>query len=603
MQVSVLNDARPALLRAARQAVSALYLEVAALITVASGLDLWRLAQNGWANPFYSAAVRSMSSSSHDFLYGSFDPSGVMTVDKPPLALWVQTLSVEVFGFHPLSILVPSALMGVATVVLVYDLVRRRFGRAAGFVAGLAFATTPITVAMSRHNNPDALLTLCCTAALWCVVRGMDRGRTLWVVLAGVCVGLGFETKLVEAFVVVPGIVAAWLWVARRGRWTAVRQLLQAGAATVAVGFAWPLVVALTPAADRPWISGTSDNSVWSLIGGYNGVSRLDGSATASTSGAFRLLDASVGGQVGWLLGFGVVGAVAIAAASRLRRDDPRTGWLLLVGGPFAAAAIVFSSAKGIFHPYYTVLMAPFTAALVGAGAVQLVRQRAVAALAVGAGALVEVVVIHNGAHELRWLVPLLIVFGLCLAVGLVLLGAPRARAVLVAAGLAGLLVAPSIWAVQTVGHPTSASDPTGGPVAVHLAGAEGATGVRAQQLQAVLRYVRRHGGATLAVPSQETAAPPIIATGAHVAGIGGYSGVQSNPSVAWFAQAVRAGRIRWVYFTGSPGQTFRRGPVAVLRAVTSSCQPVQIPFSPHPLPIYDCASRAALAALSGRSH
>jgi len=130
--------------------------ELAALMALAAVLDLWALGRNGWANEYYSAAVRSMSTSWHNFLYGSFDPSGVMTVDKPPLSLWVQALSARIFGFHPLSVLVPQALMGVATVALVYDLTRRRFGRGAGFVAGLVLATTPITVAISRHNNPDA---------------------------------------------------------------------------------------------------------------------------------------------------------------------------------------------------------------------------------------------------------------------------------------------------------------------------------------------------------------------------------------------------------------------------------------------------------------
>ena len=136
--------------------------------------------------------------------------------------------------------------MGVATVALVYDLTRRLWGRPAGFVAGLALATTPIAVAISRHNNPDALLILCCVGALWATVRGLQDGRTRWVVLAGVCVGLGFETKMAAALLVVPGIVAAWLWVAPRGRLVALRQLLAGGAAMVAVGGAWPLLVALT---------------------------------------------------------------------------------------------------------------------------------------------------------------------------------------------------------------------------------------------------------------------------------------------------------------------------------------------------------------------
>ena len=157
--------------------------ELLGLMALSAVLNLWNLGINGWANTYYSAAVRSMSTSWHDFLFASLDKSGLMTIDKPPLAYWVQALSVRVFGFHPLSILVPEALMGVAAVALVYDMTRRMFGRAAGTVAGLAFALTPITVAIARHNNPDELLILCCVAALWCAVRALETGRTRWLVL------------------------------------------------------------------------------------------------------------------------------------------------------------------------------------------------------------------------------------------------------------------------------------------------------------------------------------------------------------------------------------------------------------------------------------
>src|SRR4051812_40984388 len=276
--------------------------ELLVLVGLAAVLNLWALHLNGFANEYYSAAVRSMSQSWHNFLYDSFDPSGVMTLDKPPLALWVQALSVRVFGFHQLSILVPQALMGVASVGLVYDLTRRRFGRAAGFVAGLVLALTPMTVAISRHNNPDALLILCSVAALWFLVRGLEDGRTRWLVLSGVAVGLGFEAKMGVALIVVPGIVAAWLWAAPRGPAARVRQLVGFGAAAVAVGGAWPLLMALTPASDRPWISGTSDNSILSLIFNYNGFGRIDGQAGGpqalgnggpfgGSPGVFRLLN------------------------------------------------------------------------------------------------------------------------------------------------------------------------------------------------------------------------------------------------------------------------------------------------------------------------
>ena len=252
--------------------------ELLVLLVLAGVLNLWALTKNGWANEYYSAAVRSMSSSWHNFLFGSFDASGVMTVDKPPLALWVQTLSVKLFGFHSLSILVPQALMGVASVALVYDLVRRRFGRLGGFVGGLALALTPIAVAISRHNNPDALLTLCCVAAVWFTVRALETGRTKWLVWAGVSVGLAFETKMAVALMVVPGIAAAWAWARPHGA-RFLRPALASAGAAIAVGGAWPLLVALTPASDRPWISGTADNSIWSLIWGYNGLGRIDGQA------------------------------------------------------------------------------------------------------------------------------------------------------------------------------------------------------------------------------------------------------------------------------------------------------------------------------------
>src|SRR3954451_15901961 len=354
--------------------------ELLGLLVLAAVLNLWALDQNGWANEYYSAAIRSMASSWHNFLYGSFDASGVMTVDKPPLSLWVQALSVKAFGFSSLAILVPQALMGMGAVALVYDLTRHRFGRLAGGVAGLVLALTPMTVAISRHNNPDALLVLCSVAALWFVVRALEDGKMKWLVWAGVMVGLAFETKMLVALMVVPGIAAAWLWVAPRGRVAAIKSLLAGGVAMVLVGLAWPLLVALTPASDRPWISGTADNSIWSLIFGYNGFNRIEGQAGGpqsfgrgggpfgGSSGPLRLLNEALGGQAGWFLGVALVSGIAVLAASRLRRSDPRSGWLIAVGGAFLVTAVAFSFAQGIFHPYYVSLLAPFTAALVGAG-------------------------------------------------------------------------------------------------------------------------------------------------------------------------------------------------------------------------------------------
>ena len=488
------------------------YPELLALLALTAVLNLWDLSINGWANTYYSAAIRSMSTSWHDFLFASLDKTGLMTVDKPPLAFWVQALSVRVFGFHPLSILVPEALMGVAAVALVYDLTRRMFGRVAGSVASLTFALTPITVAIARHNNPDELLILCCVAALWCAVRALETGRTKWLVLSGVCVGLGFETKMAVALFVVPGIALAWMWsrwgATWRARLTAFSQLLAGGVAMIVVGGAWPLLVTLTPAAGRPWISGTSDNSIWSLIFGYNGLGRVAGQTGGPAGGAgpgggggsfggnlfggatgpFRLLQSALGDQAGWLLGFAVAAGLALLVLTRLRRRDPRTGWLIAVGGAFLTTAVVFSFASGIFHPYYVSFLAPFAAALVGAGAgLMLPRSlggaadgravRVIAPLAIAAGAITELVVLGELGGAMPWAKPVLIgVAGAC-AVLLAIEGAGRYRAIVVAVALAALLAAPSAWAVQTVGHATSSTFPAGGPASASAGGPGGGSG------------------------------------------------------------------------------------------------------------------------------
>jgi 4-amino-4-deoxy-L-arabinose transferase-like glycosyltransferase len=562
---------------------------------VAAFLNLWSLHTNGYANEYYSAAVRSMSGSWHAFVYGSFDSVGVMTIDKSPLAFWVQSLSVRAFGLSSWSILVPQALMGVAAVALTYDLARRRFGRPAGFVAGLVLALTPVSVAIWRHNNPDALLILCCVAAAWFMVRGLESGRTRWLVLCGVAIGLGVETKMAAALLVVPALAAAWLWVAPRGVPAAVRSLLAGGAAMVVVGGAWPLFVALTPTSDRPWIGGTSDNSVWSLMLGYNGLGRLfgqaggpggrgaGGGAVGGQGGPFggptgpgRLLDHSLGGQAGWLLGFALVAGIGAAVATRLRRGDPRTGWVIAVGGSFATIAVAFSQAQGIFHPYYVSLLAPFTALLVGAGAALALSAdrpaRVLGSLALVAGVLCSVAILNDHPDQLTWLPVVLIGGGAAGAVLLATLDRGPARGVVLAGAIGLLLIAPAVWSDQTLGHPTNGTFPVGGPASGATFGGTGGPrntaaarrrgGRRAgraggpmRRIQAALAYIDAHGGGTLAVSSQSGAAARIITrTGADVAGIGGFSGRESDVSVAWFADVVERGQIKWVLI-GGPGR------------------------------------------------
>ena len=456
--------------------------ELGGLVGISALLNLWALGQNQWANTYYSAAVRSMASSWHNFLYASADPSGIQTVDKPPLSLWVQALSVRVFGFHPLAILVPQALMGVAAVVITYDLVRRRFGRLGGTVAGLVLATTPIAVAMSRHNNPDELLTLLCVAAVWFAVRAFEDGRTRWIVLAGLAVGLAFETKFLVALVAVPGIALAWLYVAPRGRLRALRQLLAGGAAMLVAGGAWPLLVMLTPAGSRPYISGTADNSILSLIFGYDGFGRVTGQSGgpaafnggASTTfgggtGVFRLFNFALGGQEGWLLGAAVVGAVAARAhdarsphATRARTGCSRSA------SPSSRSRCSSASRTGSSTPttsWRSRRSPPRSSAPASPPSPSAAWERRSGRSALlAAGVIGEFVVLGQYAGQLRWLeVVLPIACGMA-AVGFFLTDSRRGRALAAALGVGALLIGPAIWALDTLAYATQSTFPSGGP-------------------------------------------------------------------------------------------------------------------------------------------
>ena len=599
------------------------------LLALAGGLNLWALDLNGYANDYYAATVRSMTQSWHAFLYGSFDAAGLQTVDKPPLALWVQALSARLFGLHWSALLVPQALMGVATVGLTYDLARSRFGRSAGFAAGLTLALTPITVAMARHNNPDALLVLCLVGAVWALDRGLQRGGSLkWLVWAAVFVGLGFETKMAAALLVVPGMALAWFWVAPRGRVVAFKQLLVGGAAMAAVGLAWPLLMWLTPAAGRPYISGTDDNSIWSLILGYNGLGRLfgqdggpgggmggmgGGATFGGEAGPARLLNAALGGQAGWVIGFALVAGLGLVLMSRLRRTDARTGYVIAVGGAFAVTAVAFSRAQGIFHPYYVSALAPFTALLVGAGW-SLLRHRAWGPLLIAGGIATELVVIANAATDLDWFTAVLLAGGAITAAGIVF--APKLRTAAATAAVGLLLLAPASWAVQTLGHATSSTFPAGGPTSSMgmggpgggggrggfgggrppagvtpggnsqggaggggfapglggaAGGANGSSGTNSggttqggpgggmfggdtTALTEAVAYAKANGGGTVVVSSQSGAAQSIIQSGADVAAIGGFSGRETVVTTEWLADAVEDGRVRWIIASSNTG-------------------------------------------------
>jgi len=423
----------------------------------------------------------------------------------------------------------------------------------------------------------------------------------------------------------------------------------------VVVGAAWPLLLALTPSAGRPWESGTADNSIWSLIFGYNGLGRLvgqsggpggmaggpggggpggggpgggAGSMFGGPTGFTRLVESSLGGQAGWLIGAALVGGIAVVLASRLRRSDVRSGWIILVGGAFLTCAVAFSTAKGIFHPYYVSLLAPFTAALVGALVPHVTgggtTARVFACLGVAGAVATELMVLHNLPGELTWLRPVLFVGGAGM-VAMLAVGLPaRARRAVLVAALGLVLLAPATWAAQTLGHATNGTFPAGGPQTMGMGGGPGGGGPpgggmggppggamargagggggmfggNTQTLTQAVAYARAHGGGAVATGSQQGAAGPIIESGADVVAIGGFSGRESQVDAKWLSQAVGDGRVRWVLADqggmGGP-QDSRVGDRQVMSAVARTCKPVSSVSG-----LYDCSGAAAALEKAG---
>jgi 4-amino-4-deoxy-L-arabinose transferase-like glycosyltransferase len=326
---------------------------MAALLASTGGLYLAGLDRNGWGNSFYAAAAQAGAHSWRAFFFGASDAAGTVTVDKPPAAIWVMSLSVRLFGLSSWSLLVPEALMGVAAVALLVATVRRVAGPWAGLLAGLLLAVTPVLTLMARVDDPDALLTLLLVAAAWSTTRALEDGRLRWALLTGALLGFAFLTKSLAAFLVLPGLAGAFLLAEPGPLRRRIAHLLAAGAALVLAAGWWVLAVELTPPSSRPWIGGSASDSPLDLAFGYNGLGRLTGNESSAgvhvlgQQSAWRLLG-SAADQFGWLLPAAIIGLAAGLVLRRRRpRTDPLRAALILWGGWAVPTALVFSVMQG----------------------------------------------------------------------------------------------------------------------------------------------------------------------------------------------------------------------------------------------------------------
>jgi 4-amino-4-deoxy-L-arabinose transferase-like glycosyltransferase len=582
------------------------------LLALTAVLYLWDLSASGWGNSFYAAAAQAGSQSWEAFLFGSSDAANAITVDKPPASLWVMALSVRVFGLSSWSILAPQALMGVATVGVVYAGVKRYAGAAAGLLAGLVLALTPVAALMFRFDNPDALLALLMTVAAWMTLRACERGRARWILGVGAIVGLAFLTKQLQALLVVPAYGLTYLVAAPKSLGRRLVDLVGALVAMVVAAGWWVALVELVPATMRPYVGGSQTNSILELTLGYNGLGRLTGNEVGSVGGGGgngggnwgatgfgRLFNSEIGGQISWLLPAALILLVAgLWLLARRPRTDLHRASLLLWGTWTIVTALTFSLMAGIFHAYYTVALAPSVAALVGIGAAVLWTRRRQLVWSTVLGGTVVVsavwafVLLSRSSDFLPWLRWLVLVLGLASGAGLVLASqlGDRWQQVAAAGALVAVLAGPAAYTVQTVGTAHTGSIVSAGPtVAGAMGGPGGGPGgfpggfpggapggapagragggglgglldssTPGDALVAALKSsASSYTWAAAAIGSQNASGYQ-LATQLPVMAVGGFNGSDPSPTLAQFQEYVAQGRIR--YFLAGGGMGGGRG-------------------------------------------
>jgi 4-amino-4-deoxy-L-arabinose transferase-like glycosyltransferase len=630
-----------------------------AIAALAGLLYAWAMGQDT-LEYYYAAADRSMSMSWHDFIFGAFDPAGTITVDKLPGALWFQALSVRAFGLHTWAIILPQVIEGILTVLVLYRAVARLAGPAAGLIAALVLAVSPATVALDRENISDSLLILLLVLAADAVsgaiagraagdvgqdtpasdpdgppsgAVGGDRsvageqaapggrgavavdsrrpagrvarvrrpGGTLGrLILAGFWVGLAFQAKEIEAWMVLPALGLAYLL---SGPGSVVRragQLAVAGVVVALVSVSWMTAVSLVPAGDRPYADGSHDNSVFEQVFTYNGFGRfgdqtplqvraaqldLGAAVPVPARAADRLLRGGLGLDTGWLIpAAAIVAAWGIASRRRQPRGDPLRACFILWGGWLVTFFAVFSTITTLW-PYYTAALSPAAAAIIGAGvAAARSRERAPVSRTIGLAVIVAGTaayaawLVSSAAGAPGWLVPAIIAVGIA-ATGLIVwsLVSRRSAPAALVAGLVAVSLAPAAASVSLAAHSESAFDTPFESARVQEAVARGLGKQAAIDVQtAIPAYQDTQNGARYLMAAQSAALPSLIIydTGLEALPIGGFDGTTPSPTLAQLQNDIRHGLFHLVWIDS--------GTDPRLRWITTHCVQISKRF-------YDC--------------
>jgi 4-amino-4-deoxy-L-arabinose transferase-like glycosyltransferase len=622
---------------------------------LAAVVYLVNLTVSGFANTYYSATALAASQSWSAWFFGSIDASNFITVDKPPLATMVMGLSVRLFGLSSWSILLPEALMGVGTVVVLMAIVRRTMGSPAAIIAGLVAALTPAAVLIFRYNNPDAFLTLLLVASAYAFIRSLERGSLRWVTLAAILVGLAFNTKYLQGWLVLPVFAIVWAIAAPGGIRHRVLGLAVALAATVIASGWWILVMELLPASARPFVGGSTNGSALDLVLGYDGLGRIfggnggpggggsGGGGFSGTPGLFRLFNAQLGGQGAWFLPLAGLGlAVGLWARRHAPRTDLRRAAYLMWGMWLAVHVVVFSFMSGVIHSYYVVAMAPAIGALVGGGVVDLWAMRGRSPHRPWAGVVLAGGL--AGTAAIAWLLldrtpgfaPGLTVTVVSVTAAAALVVALPARLVArpiqlgaIVLGLAVLLGGPAAYALDTMQTAYNGGDPAAGPQVAGLnggafSGALGGAGAPDGQpptgfapgggtgtssggrsggfgdetpSSTLTDYLVANRGSArwiVAVTSANQAGSIELATEQPVMAMGGFTGSDPTPTLEQFQAFVASGQLRFVIVGGQGGGP---GGSDVASARTSWIEANCLQVTSVSATLYDCSAAATINA------
>ena len=548
------------------------------LIAGLAGLSYaWGIGQVA-LEPFYAAAVRSMAANWHNFSFGSFDPAGTVTLDKLPGAFWIQALSVRVFGYHTWAIVLPQVVEGVLSVLFLYRAVNRLRGTTAALVASFILAASPATVGLNRGNIADTAMTLFLVLAADAISMALVSGRQRYLVYAGVWVGIAFQAKMLEAWLVLPAFGLAYL-LGREDRWGhKFRQVAIAGLVAAVVSLSWMTAVTLTPAHDRPYVDGSQNNSVYQQVFVYDGFGRsgqqpafqeflggihLSPEVLNGPSPAWnRLLQGELGRDTGWLLPAALATGIGGLFTRRRSYFILWTGWLV-------SMVLVFSDVF-IMHAYYTAALSPPIAAILGAGVASLWESRAesrsVAMRRGGAAGLVFAGSVgyniwltrSSGADAPTWLEPLAISIGV--VAGLLLLASVAAwprrwlLAVALVVGTVALLVIPAAGAFQLASdHQGFTNTPfeSKKTTAQYAALLGLSSSKEAASIVPVFEKLQMDSPYVMAVYTSAVASIFIAASGKEFLPIGGFTGSIPEPTISQLEGMIRVGKFHLALLTG----------------------------------------------------